>query len=314
MDPKDPEVGTAPIHFIQPGGGFCFSLEIAWGKFRRAILNSFFPAYTGRMRALRLGSCPDCNHNIIDSRDLKLFSNVCGFYFDPDSDPYAGRNRIWFARPGIMELLCFTLLLVPFTIVFIFMALQFHAAFGVGAVAGFLLWLFVISFFRNPPREIPVAPNILVSPADGVITHLEEVEETGIGKAFRVSIFLSVFNVHVNRVPFAGTVTHVRYYPGAFLDARSSDCAKRNEQLWIDLIEKEKGFPVRVKQIAGAIARRIVCQVGVGKFLRRGELYGMIKFGSRTDVLIPANLVEEVLVKVGSAVYGGSTIILKLKD
>ncbi|MBJ7432735.1 MAG: hypothetical protein JHC56_15475, partial [Gemmataceae bacterium] len=68
MDPKDPEVGTAPIHFIQPGGGFCFSLEIAWGKFRRAILNSFFPAYTGRMRALRLGSCPDCNHNIIDSR------------------------------------------------------------------------------------------------------------------------------------------------------------------------------------------------------------------------------------------------------
>jgi phosphatidylserine decarboxylase len=79
------------------------------------------------------------------------------------------------------------------------------------------------------------------------------------------------------------------------------------------MVEKDKGFPVRVKQIAGAIARRIVCQVGVGKFLRRGELYGMIKFGSRTDVLVPADLVEEVLVKVGSAVSGGSTIILKLK-
>jgi phosphatidylserine decarboxylase len=212
-----------------------------------------------------------------------------------------------------MELLFFSIILVPFTIAFIILALQLHPAFGVGAVAGFLLWLFIISFFRNPPREIPVAPNILVSPADGVITHLEEVEEVGIGKAFRISIFLSVFNVHVNRVPLAGTITHVRYYPGAFLDARSNDCAKRNEQLWIDMVEKDKGFPVRVKQIAGAIARRIVCQVGVGKFLRRGELYGMIKFGSRTDVLVPADLVEEVLVKVGSAVSGGSTIILKLK-
>jgi phosphatidylserine decarboxylase len=143
MDPKDPEVGTAPIKFIQPGGGFCFSLEMAWGRFRRAVLNSFFPSYTGKMRALRLGSCPDCTHNIIDSRDLKLFSNVCGFYFDPDTDPYAGRNKIWLARPGIMELLFFSIILVPFTIAFIILALQLHPAFGVGSVAGFLLWLFI---------------------------------------------------------------------------------------------------------------------------------------------------------------------------
>jgi len=229
MDPMDPEVGTAPISSIQPGGGFCFSLELNWAKFRRTILHSFFPAYVGKMQLLKLGDCPKCSHNIIDSRDLKLFSNVCGFYFAPQTDPFANRNKIWFARPGIMELFCFTALLVPFTIAFIFLAALFHPAFGVLAVVGFLLWIFVLSFFRNPPREIPVAPDIVVSPADGVITHLEEVDEVGIGKAFRVSIFLSVFNVHVNRVPIAGTVTHVRYYPGAFLDARSSDCARRNE-------------------------------------------------------------------------------------
>lgn len=240
MDPKDPEVGTAPIHFIQPGGGFCFSLEIAWGKFRRAILNSFFPVYTGRMRALRLGSCPDCNHNIIDSRDLKLYSNVCGFYFDqiPTLLLVATKSGLH----ALVSWNCFALLFCwcPSP------SLSFSWLCSFTPLLVWALWQdfyfgFSSSLFSQPTKRNPRCPNILVSPADGVITHLEEVEEAGIGKAFRVSIFLSVFNVHVNRVPLAGTVTHVRYYPGAFLDARSSDCAKRNEQLWIDLIEKEKG-------------------------------------------------------------------------
>src|SRR4029077_15951375 len=152
----------------------------------------------------------------------------------------------------------------------------------------------------------------LVSPADGTITHVEEVDEPEFGKALRISIFLSIFNVHVNRSPFDGEVTNVRYFPGEFLDARNPDSAVRNEQLWIDMIEPATTRPIRVKQISGAIARRIVCWLKVGDKLKKGERIGMIKLGSRTDVLIPAGTATEVCVKVGDKVFGGTTILLRL--
>jgi len=176
------------------------------------------------------------------------------------------------------------------------------------------LWVFILAFFRNPKRNIPTDPDVLVSPADGVITHLETVDDPAFpsGKAFRVSIFLSVFNVHVNRMPRSGRVTEVRYFPGEFLDARATECHVRNEQLWVDLEDERLGCKVRVKQVAGAIARRIVCWLRLGEQVKAGDLYGMIKFGSRTDVLVPAETVAEVPVKVGQAVSGGSVVLLRL--
>ena len=133
------------------------------------------------------------------------------------------------------------------------------------------------------------------------------------GRAFRVSIFLSVFNVHVNRVPRAGLVTGLSYYPGSFLDARHRDCHALNEQLWVDFEDGRLGCPLRVKQIAGAVARRIVCRLRPGEEVRAGERFGMIKFGSRTEVHLPPEAVREVPVKVGDVVKGGRDVLLRLR-
>ena len=162
---------------------------------------------------------------------------------------------------------------------------------------------------------IPTDPQALVSPADGTITHVDEVDEGDFpgGRAFRIGIFLSVFNVHVNRVPRTGRVLALRYFPGQFCDARDAQCGTVNEQFWIDLGEEPTGRLVRVKQIAGAIARRIVCWLRPGEEVQAGERLGMIKFGSRTEVYLPIDAVDEVLVKPGDKVKGGSTVLLRVR-
>jgi len=155
----------------------------------------------------------------------------------------------------------------------------------------------------------------VVSPADGTVTHVEEVDEPDFpgGRALRISIFLSIFNVHVNRMPREAEVVGIRYFPGAFLDARNPDSKVRNEQLWIDAVESGTGVPIRVKQISGAIARRIVCWLKPGNRVSRGERIGMIKLGSRTDLLLPAEHVAVVGVKVGDKVRGGATVLGRVK-
>src|SRR5205085_11285413 len=122
--------------------------------------------------------------------------------------------------------------------------------------------------------------------------------------ALRISIFLSIFNVHVNRLPRAGTIMNIRYFPGAYLDARNPNSAKRNEQLWIDMTDAITGRPIRVKQISGAIARRIVCWLKPGDKAQKGARLGMIKLGSRTDLLLPADVVKRIEVTVGAKVQG----------
>lgn len=311
----EPTLTEAPITCIQPGGGRIFALERAWGRCRRSMLRRFFPAYVERMRNLRQGECAGCPHDVIDSRDLKLVRNVCGYSFRPEDDAYAWRGRLGLARPGLAELLVSSALLLPTIGACIVLALWLHPAFWVGVVLLAPVWLFILSFFRDPERVIPADADALVSPADGVITHLEEADEPGFeGKAFRISIFLSVFNVHVNRAPRSATVERIAYYPGEFLDARASNCSKRNEQLWLDLRDGRTGAFLRVKQISGAIARRIVCWLKVGEAVRAGERFGMIKFGSRTEVLLPASAVAEVRVKVGQSVRGGRDVLLTLRE
>jgi phosphatidylserine decarboxylase len=170
-----------------------------------------------------------------------------------------------------------------------------------------LFALFFLWFFRDPERRIPAGLGEIVSPADGVVTEAEWIE-TAAGSRLRLSIFLNVFDVHVNRAPVAGTVKAVEYRDGSFLNAMKPESVIMNEQTLV--VIDAGGYEVSYKQIAGLLARRIVCSVKVGDRLERGQRVGMIKFGSRTDVLMPAEAVPQV--KSGARVRGGSTILAVL--
>jgi phosphatidylserine decarboxylase len=298
---------------VQPGGGLCASIELAWSRWRRALLRRWRTDYVKAMLVVRQGDCPQCPHDIIDPRDLKYCRNVCGYWFRPEDDHFQWRGRLGLARMGLAEVVIFSLVLLPLAVVLALGGIFLHWSLWLVWAAAFLTWAEMMWFFRDPQREIPTDPQALVSPADGTVTHVEEVSDSDFpgGRALRISIFLSIFNVHVNRLPREGKVVGLRYYPGAFLDARHAESAQRNEQLWIDL-QETSGRLVRVKQISGAIARRIVCWLKLGEEVQKGERLGMIKFGSRTDVLVPAGEGPKVFVKVGDMVQGGSTVLLRL--
>jgi phosphatidylserine decarboxylase len=304
------------ITSIQPGGGFCLELERAWGRCRRAWLRRCRPGYVRRMAQRRQGHCPNCPHDILDPRDLKLVRNVCGYWFRPEDDPFAWRGRLRLSRAGLAELLIFSALFFVLSAAVLLLGVLVHPWLLLLLILTLTPWLFVVSFFRDPERAIPTDADALLSPADGTVTHVGETIDPDFpgGRAFTISIFLSVFNVHVNRLPRSGRVAALRYYPGEFLDARDADCSVRNEQFWIDLTDAHTGGLVRVKQIAGAIARRIVCWLRPDEEVRAGERLGMIKFGSRTEVSVPEELVQEALVQIGDRVHGGSTILLRLKN
>ena len=170
-------------------------------------------------------------------------------------------------------------------------------------LAAFFLW-----FFRDPERAIPQGPGLVVSPADGKVTSIETIA-TPDGPRTRISIFLSVFNVHVNRAPVAGVVREVRYRKGAFVNAMDAASADRNEQniCVMQADDGHGGYEVVFKQIAGLLARRIVFRHKHGDRLARGQRVGLIKFGSRTDLVLPAS--TEVRVKLGAIVKGGSTVL-----
>jgi phosphatidylserine decarboxylase len=169
-------------------------------------------------------------------------------------------------------------------------------------LAAFFLW-----FFRDPSRRITTAPGAIVSPADGVVTEAEWVETTQ-GSKLRISIFLNVFDVHVNRSPIAGTVKLVEYREGGFLNAMAPESSLTNEQTLIQI--QGDGYDVSLKQIAGLLARRIVCNLKPGDRVERGQRIGMIKFGSRCDVLMPPEAALKV--RTGSRVKGGSSVIAQL--
>jgi phosphatidylserine decarboxylase len=167
-----------------------------------------------------------------------------------------------------------------------------------------LLALFFLWFFRDPRRSIPMGPGLIVSPADGVVTEAEWVETTG-GSKLRVSIFLNVFDVHVNRSPIAGVVTLVEYREGGFMNAMKPESGLTNEQTLIQI--DGGGYEVAFKQIAGLLARRIVCNLKVGDRVERGQRMGLIKFGSRCDVMMPAEATLKV--KIGARVVGGASLL-----
>jgi phosphatidylserine decarboxylase len=178
---------------------------------------------------------------------------------------------------------------------------------AVPAVISFLLSIFVVSFFRNPERTAPSDEKSVVAPADGTVIVVERVSETPLGtEALKISIFMSVFNVHVNRSPLDGRVTDVVYHAGRFLDARDGRASSENERNAV-VLETADGIRIAFVQIAGLIARRIICYPGIGDVLTRGTRYGLIRFGSRVDVYLPVDV--EPLVKLGDKTIAGETIL-----
>ncbi len=175
-----------------------------------------------------------------------------------------------------------------------------------------VLIIYTLAFFRDPDRVVPVDPNAVVAAADGTVTEIAEVEETEIlkTKTRRVGIFLSIFDVHTNRAPIDGRIIYREHRRGLCLDARRSDCSQKNEAMtWA--FENSRATIV-VRQLTGAIARRIVAWSRVGDELKKGDRFGMIRFGSRTEIYLP--LTATVLVKVGDHVSAGSTIIARLSE
>jgi phosphatidylserine decarboxylase len=177
-----------------------------------------------------------------------------------------------------------------------------------------LVWLF--AFFRDPERVVPAEERVMVSPADGTVSDITEVEHDELlgGPALRVGIFLSVFNVHVNRSPCDGRVLSISYRKGKFLSALNhAKASEENESNTVVLGEPTTGRPVAVvKQIVGLIARRIIFTAGKGDLLRRGDRIGMIKFGSRTELYVPRRLEPTATVQVGQVVRGAADVIVRL--
>lgn len=176
---------------------------------------------------------------------------------------------------------------------------------------GLIVTVWCMAFFRDPKRVIPEGDNLLISPADGLVQKVEKAQlpaELGIGddEVWRVSIFLNIFNVHINRVPLSGEVTHLNYHPGKFMSAELDKASDENERQSVVVKTKDDKQVVFV-QIAGLIARRIVCDLQEGQQVNRGERYGLIRFGSRCDIYLPKGVAP--LVVTGQTAIGGETIL-----
>ena len=229
---------------------------------------------------------------------------------DPAVDPFRWREKLPFARWGLAELQLMGYPLLALAIVGAWFAWYW------AVVPGVLLGL-VVYFFRDPRRHVPEGPGLLISTADGTVAEITAIEHDDFiaGPAVRIGIFLSIFNVHINRAPAESRVIRARYSPGQFLNAMNPESAIRNENLWIGL---EEGSPPHrrlvVRQIAGLIARRIVCNLRSGELVARGHKFGMIKLGSRTELIFPAEAGLQVLANVGDKVQGGSTVLARYAD
>jgi phosphatidylserine decarboxylase len=305
---------------IQPGGGVIINWEQAWGRVRRCWLKTFRRGYVARMAALRKGDENPCPHEVLDPRDLKFHRNQIGWHWDAKDDPFTGRDNLPFARDGLAELIVFSVFF-----------------FGTAALVGWLtsayatsaifLWIgrllvttlaiigsLIVWFFRDPNRTIPQDVGTVVSPADGKVVAIDDIEHDEFldGPAVRIGIFLSIFSVHINRSPIDARVIGLRYQPGKCLNALRPESARENERL--DARIEGNAAPHRrmiVSQITGAIARRIVCWVKPGDELGRGDRFGMIKLGSRTELVLPREDGLEIAVNIGDMIHAGNSVMAR---
>ena len=293
---------------IQPGGGVVMSLELAWGRWRRGFLRTFRPGYVRQMADKRRGQRGSLPFDPIDPRDVKYYANQETFYWDASDDPFIWRDRLPFVRMGLAEL---TLMGGgAFLAALILGWIWWPLAIGPLVVAGLIVW-----FFRDPPRTIPQQPGVVVSPADGKLVLIEPFDDPQLGRCLRFGIFLSIFNVHANRAAIAGRVLRTDYRPGKMLNALRDESVRENENL--DLIvqpDESTDRPYRIRQITGQFARRIVCRAKAGDVLRRGQMYGMIKLGSRTELIIPDDGDVQAVAAIGDKVSAGSTVMARYRS
>ncbi len=299
---------------VQPGGGICYDAEQAWGRWRRWYLKRFRAGYVMRMASLREGDTAGAPHEILDPRDLKYCSTECTARWRPEDDPFAWRERLPVARWGLAEL---QIMGWPLLAALVVSICCLDGSWRWLAVVPAVLLGLVVYFFRDPPRRVPQEPGLIVSPADGKIAEIVELEHDELlgGPAVRIGIFLSIFSVHLNRAPSESRVIALQYRPGEFLNALKPQSAIRNENTRIVL--EEEAPPHRrivVRQISGAIARRIVCGLRPGEVIARGAKFGMIKLGSRTELILPKTDGLKIEVEVGRKVKAGITVMARYGD
>lgn len=217
--------------------------------------------------------------------------------------------RIPLAKYGLRELMIFG---VPCMVGIGFSLMIFP---WIVPVPVFIL-MFLLNFFRDPNREAPQGTGLVISPADGTVSHIVPVFEDNYLQCntTKISIFMSVLNVHVNRMPVHGRVEFIKHTKGKFLDARDDECFRSNENNIMGLSLTGSHVKIAVKQIAGKIAKRIVCACRVGDVFKQGQRFGMIKFGSRVEVFVPNSVTFEIMVTVGEKVTAGKTVLGKIHD
>lgn len=220
--------------------------------------------------------------------------------------------RIPLTKYGLPQVVIFPAIVIAIMVACLFLPLHVCLICNIELVLGVVL-IWGLAFFRDPERAVPQNKNFLLAPADGTVTDIDTVENEYIGgAALRIGIFLNVFNVHINRAPCRVRVEKITYKKGKFKDARSWQCSKVNESNDLALIRlDEPQDRLVVRQISGAIARRIVCDAKTGDELKAGQKFGMIKFGSRTELYLPANENIECMVKKGDKVKAGFTPLIR---
>ena len=201
---------------------------------------------------------------------------------------------------------------VPSILILVVLIITFYIISQYLAILPAILLLFVLFFFRNPKRNIATDYKHILSPADGTILEVKELTDNNYikGNAIKISIFLSIFNVHINRSPISGKITYTEYRPGKFLPAFKSHASDINERNTVGI--ENDYLKVLVHQITGFIARRIVCYMKKGDDLEQGQVFGLIKFGSCTEIIVPAKV--KVLAQVGQKVRAGITVLGVLQD
>jgi phosphatidylserine decarboxylase len=314
-----------------------------WGKLRRILLCTFYPEYVSESIAGRKGECTRCGNcckllfdcpfllagNVcriygkrikscsrfpIDSRDVAYIE--CGYSFEVIAKAddgmkipltnYAYREILTFLGAALLGMLGAAALFV------------YTSPLAGLATAGFfaLVCGFALYFFRDPQRTVPDEEHVILAPADGKIVSIEEVNEPEFigGRALKIGIFLSIFNVHINRAPCSGVVRFLKYKEGRFLNALSPKSSIHNEANMVG-IEGNGTAPkkVMVKQIAGAIAKRIVCDLRLDEAVENGQKFGMIKFGSRTEVFVPIEEGYEVATDLKTKVRAGVSVLMRKK-
>lgn len=298
----------ADVHGVQPGGGPFAKLCARYRRARRALLCRLRPNYAAAQRALRITDCADCSHGVLDAHDLLAVRNVCAVRFAPHADVSPFRDRFGLARLGRPELLATCALAVPLGAV---LALVHPlATLGALTLPAFGAW-----FFRDPERTPPQDPSALLAPADG---HLDDVRYEPAcpwfaGPAVRLGIFLSLLDVHVNRAPCAARAMRFAYHRGAHRATYRRGATDANESLTTWFATDRDARLAVVRQIAGPAARRICNVLAAGEAVEAGQRFGLIKFGSRTELWLPAEQVE-VIAPLGQRVRAGETVLARWRS